>query len=100
MSKDLNISFEFFPAKDQTADETLWRSFIKLEEFNPKFVSVTFGAGGGARDKSDYLVKKIKKNSNTPVAGHLTCVDMSKEEINTIALDWLNNGINKKRFKI
>jgi len=95
MSKDLNISFEFFPAKDQTADETLWRSFIKLEVFNPKFVSVTFGAGGGARDKSDYLVKKIKKNSNTPVAGHLTCVDMSKEEINTIALDWLNNGINK-----
>jgi methylenetetrahydrofolate reductase (NADPH) len=34
-------------------------------------------------------------NSNTPVAGHLTCVDMSKDEINTIALDWLNNGINK-----
>jgi methylenetetrahydrofolate reductase (NADPH) len=63
--------------------------------FNPKFVSVTFGAGGGERDKSDYLVKKIKKNSNTPVAGHLTCVDMSKDEINNIALDWLNNGINK-----
>ncbi len=53
MSKDLNISFEFFPAKDQIADETLWRSFIKLEVFNPKFVSVTIGAGGGARDKSD-----------------------------------------------
>jgi methylenetetrahydrofolate reductase (NADPH) len=61
MSKDLNISFEFFPAKDQTADASLWRSFVKLEAFNPKFVSVTFGAGGGARDKSDYLVKKIKK---------------------------------------
>ena len=95
MSKDLNISFEFFPAKDQTADESLWESFVKLETFDPKFISVTFGAGGGARDKSDYLVKKIKKNSNTPVAGHLTCVDMSKDEINAIALDWLKNGINK-----
>ena len=61
MSKDLNISFEFFPAKDQMADESLWESFIKLKVFNPKFVSVTFGAGGGERDKSDYLVKKIKK---------------------------------------
>ncbi len=95
MSKDLNISFEFFPAKDKAADESLWESFTKLEVFNPKFVSVTFGAGGGERDKSDYLVKKIKKNSSTPVAGHLTCVDMSKDEINSIALDWLNNGINK-----
>ena len=95
MSKDLIISFEFFPAKDKAGDENLWESFTKLEAFNPKFVSVTFGAGGGERDKTDYLVKKIKKNSNTPVAGHLTCVDMSKDEINSIALDWLNNGINK-----
>lgn len=95
MSKDLIISFEFFPAKDNAGDENLWESFTKLEAFNPKFVSVTFGAGGGERDKTDYLVKKIKKNSNTPVAGHLTCVDMSKDEINSIALDWLNNGINK-----
>ena len=94
MSKDLNISFEFFPAKDRVGDEGLWESFTKLEVFNPKFVSVTFGAGGGERDKTDYLVKKIKKNSKTPVAGHLTCVDMSKDEINNIALDWLNNGIN------
>ncbi len=72
-----------FQPKIKQADKSLWESFIKLEVFNPKFVSVTFGAGGGERDKSDYLVKKIKKNSNTPVAGHLTCVDMSKDEINT-----------------
>ena len=63
MNKDLNISFEFFPAKDKEGDESLWESFTKLEVFHPKFVSVTFGAGGGERDKTDYLVKKIKKNS-------------------------------------
>jgi methylenetetrahydrofolate reductase (NADPH) len=95
MNKDLNISFEFFPAKDEAGHENLWHSLEKLEQFSPKFVSVTFGAGGGERDKSDFLVKKISKKSNTPVAGHLTCVDMSKNEINSIALDWLNNGINK-----
>ena len=95
MSKDLNISFEFFPAKDDVGHENLWKSIKKLEQFSPKFFSVTFGAGGGERDKSDFLVKKIHNKSNTPVAGHLTCVDMSKEEINSIALDWLRNGINK-----
>ena len=95
MSKDLNISFEFFPAKDDVGHENLWKSLKKLEQFSPKFFSVTFGAGGCERDKSDFLVKKIHNKSNTPVAGHLTCVDMSKEEINSIALDWLRNGINK-----
>ena len=95
MNKDLNISFEFFPAKDELGHENLWLSLKKLEQFSPKFVSVTFGAGGGERDKSDFLVKKINNKSNTPVAGHLTCVDMCKDEINSIALDWLNNGINR-----
>ena len=95
MSKDLNISFEFFPAKDEVGHENLWGSLKKLEQFSPKFFSVTFGAGGGERDKTDFLVKKIHNKSNTPVAGHLTCVDMSKDEINSIALDWLSNGINK-----
>jgi len=95
MNKDLNISFEFFPAKDEEGHENLWSSLKKLEQFSPKFFSVTFGAGGGERDKTDFLVKKIHNKSNTPVAGHLTCVDMSKDEINSIALDWLSNGINK-----
>jgi methylenetetrahydrofolate reductase (NADPH) len=95
MNKDLNISFEFFPAKDDAGHESLWQSLKKLEQFSPKFFSVTFGAGGGERDKSDFLVKKIHNKSKIPVAGHLTCVDMSKDEINTIALNWLNNGINK-----
>ncbi len=95
MNKDLSISFEFFPAKDETGHNNLWLSLKKLEQFSPKFFSVTFGAGGGERDKSDFLVKKIKNKSTIPAAGHLTCVDMSKDEINAIALDWLKNGINK-----
>jgi methylenetetrahydrofolate reductase (NADPH) len=91
----MNISFEFFPAKDKQSENSLWESFKKLEKFKPKFVSVTFGAGGGERDKSDNLVKKIKSNSNIEVAGHLTCVGMTKNEINNISLEWLKNGINK-----
>jgi len=95
MNKDLSISFEFFPAKDETGQNNLWLSLKKLEQFSPKFFSVTFGAGGGERDKSDFLVKKIKNKSTIPAAGHLTCVDMSKDEVNSVALSWLKNGINK-----
>ena len=95
MNKDLSISFEFFPAKDETGHNNLWLSLKKLEQFSPKFFSVTFGAGGGERDKSDFLVKKIKNQSTIPAAGHLTCVDMSKDEVNSVALSWLKNGINK-----
>ncbi len=93
--KNMEISFEFFPARDSVGEKNLWESFERLKKFHPKFVSVTFGAGGGERDKTDDLVQKIKNNSLIDVAGHLTCVDMSKDEINTIATKWLSKGINK-----
>ena len=92
---DLKLSFEFFPAKDSAAEEKAWESLKKLENFNPQFFSVTFGAGGGERLKSDSFVKKINKDSLVPVAGHLTCVDMSKDEINDLALGWFEKGVNK-----
>ncbi len=93
--KNMEISFEFFPAKDFVGEKNLWESFERLKKFNPKFISVTFCAGGGERDKTDDLVQKIKNNSLINVAGHLTCVDMSKDEINAIATKWLSEGINK-----
>jgi methylenetetrahydrofolate reductase (NADPH) len=95
MSENLKLSFEFFPAKDGLAEESVWKSIKKLESFDPQFFSVTFGAGGGERLKTDTFVKKINKLSKVPVAGHLTCVDMSKEEINDLALGWYEKGVKK-----
>ena len=92
---ELKLSFEFFPAKDSIAEEKTWESIKKLENFNPQFFSVTFGAGGGERLKSDSFVKRINKDSQVPVAGHLTCVDMSKDEINDLALGWFEKGVKK-----
>ena len=52
MSKNkLKFSFEFFPPKNKDAEESFWKNFKKLEIFNPNFVSVTFGAGGGEKNK-------------------------------------------------
>lgn len=93
--KNMEISFEFFPAKDFVGEKNLWESFERLKKFNSKFISVTFCAGGGERDKTDDLVQKIKNNSLINVADHLTCVDMSIDEINAIATKWLSEGINK-----
>ena len=58
---DLKLSFEFFPAKDSAAEEKTWASLKKLENFNPQFFSVTFGAGGGERLKAILLLKKLIK---------------------------------------
>ena len=95
MNKELKFSFEFFPSKNARDESVAWESLKKLENFDPQFYSVTFGAGGGERIKTDSFVKKINKESNVPVAGHLTCVDMSKDEINDIALNWFEKGIKR-----
>ena len=95
MNKELKFSFEFFPSKNAMDESVAWESLKKLESFDPQFYSVTFGAGGGERIKTDSFVKKINKESNVPVAGHLTCVDMSKDEINDIALNWFEKGIKR-----
>jgi len=91
----MKISFEFFAAKDFICEKNLWESFERLKKFNPKFVLVTFGTRAEERDKTDDLIQKIKNNPLIDVAGHLMCVDMSKDEINTIATKWLSKGINK-----
>ena len=96
MSKNnIKFSFEFFPPKNKDAEESFWKNFKKLEAFNPNFVSVTFGAGGGDSNKTDSFVRKINEKSRTPVAGHLTCVGMTRDEINNIAEGWLKVGVNK-----
>ena len=91
----IKFSFEFFPANTPTGEISAWNSLKQLEQFKPEFFSVTFGAGGGERLKTDSFVKKINKLSSIPVAGHLTCVDMSKDEINDIALSWHQQGVKK-----
>ena len=66
------LSFEFFPPKDDEGAESLWRSYEKLLEVSPDFVSVTYGAGGSNRETSLAVVDRMAKDLLT--VGHLTCV--------------------------
>ena len=55
----LNVSFEFFPPKNDEAEQTLWTSIGRLAPLNPSFVSVTYGAGGSTRERTHSTVKRI-----------------------------------------
>ena len=66
------LSFEFFPPRDEDANQSLWRHYDKLLEVRPDFVSVTYGAGGSSRETSLAVVDRMAKDVLT--IGHLTCV--------------------------
>ena len=81
LSGDADVSFEFFPPKSEKMERTLWESVVTLEPLNPRFVSVTYGAGGTTRERTHATVARIAKETNIPAAAHLTCVGVSKAEI-------------------
>ena len=59
------FSFEFFPPKTDEACEELFRTIASLQELQPSFVSVTYGAGGSTRDRTHDLVVRIEKRDRT-----------------------------------
>ena len=89
----INVSFEFFPPRTSEMEETLWNSIDRLSSLKPKFVSVTYGANSGERDRTHSIIKGIKERTGLEAAPHLTCVDASRDELRIIAQDYWNNGI-------
>lgn len=91
--RDINVSFEFFPPKTQEMEENLFKSIKSLEPLNPKFISVTYGAGGSTRQRTHQIIQRILEETNLTPASHLTCIAASKEEVNQIAQDYWNMGV-------
>ena len=71
---DIQVSFEFFPPKTEAMAETLWSSIQTLAPLNPRFVSVTYGAGGSTRERTHATVERIVRETGLTPAAHLTCV--------------------------
>ena len=91
--KKLTVSFEFFPPKPGDAEEAFWRTLKRLETINPKFVSVTYGAGGTTRDRTLNTVKRIHNETSLKPVAHLTCVDASKDEVNAVIRENWDAGV-------
>ena len=71
---DINVSFEFFPPKTEKMEEALWTAIRRLEPLRPKFVSVTYGAGGSTRERTHTTVARLARETALVPAAHLTCV--------------------------
>jgi methylenetetrahydrofolate reductase (NADPH) len=90
---DIEVSFEFFPPKSETMAETLWSSIQTLAPLHPRFVSVTYGAGGSTRERTHATVKRILEETDLTPAAHLTCVGASREEIDSVARGYWELGV-------
>ncbi|HXH00370.1 MAG TPA: methylenetetrahydrofolate reductase [NAD(P)H] [Sphingomicrobium sp.] len=90
---DIAVSFEFFPPKSDAMAETLWRSIETLAPLNPRFVSVTYGAGGSTRERTHEVVARLVRETDLTPAAHLTCVGASRGEIDDIARSYWDAGV-------
>ncbi|NRB19197.1 MAG: methylenetetrahydrofolate reductase [NAD(P)H] [Rhodobacteraceae bacterium] len=87
------ISFEFFPPKNLEGSFRLWDTMQVLSPLEPRFVSVTYGAGGTTRDLTRDAVATLHKSSGLNVAAHLTCVDATRTETLEIADRFATAGV-------
>ena len=88
------VSFEFFPPKDEVGEKQLWTAIESLREFNPDFVSVTYGAGGSTRERTISIACDIFSRTGFRTIAHLTCVGSTRAELSAILQQYASAGIN------
>ena len=92
-SSGIKVSFEFFPPKSDKMEENLWRSIERLAPMQPKFVSVTYGAGGSTRERTHHTISRLLDETSLVPAAHLTCVDASREEVDEVIRQYRDTGV-------
>jgi methylenetetrahydrofolate reductase (NADPH) len=88
-----SFSFEFFPPKDADGEDVLWRSISELEPLHPTFVSVTYGAGGGTRERTVAITRRIARETSMLPMAHLTCVGHTDDELHAIVDELRRSGV-------
>jgi methylenetetrahydrofolate reductase (NADPH) len=87
------LSFEFFPPKTEALETQLWHCIRRLEPLAPRFVSVTYGAGGSTHARTHATVSRIVTDTTLTPAAHLTCVSATRAEVDAIAHRYWAAGI-------
>ena len=91
----MQLSFEFFPPKDEAQGESLRRARRKLIELGPEYVSVTFGAGGSTRSRTVSTVLDIQAQDALPVAPHISCMSEDLDSIQALLETYADAGISR-----
>ncbi|QCI26595.1 5,10-methylenetetrahydrofolate reductase [Buchnera aphidicola (Thelaxes californica)] len=94
LSEKIYFSFEFFPPKNIENDIQLEVIAKKLSEYEPSFFSITYSPIHKNRYRTQNMALKIQKITNIPTAAHLTCTEISQEDLITIIKNYWKNGIH------
>ncbi len=94
MAGNKNLSFEFFPPRNEEGQTKLTETAKDLSQLDPEFYSVTYGAGGSSQNKTLETVLQTKSATQRNAAPHLTCVGSSKQGITEILDEYQNHGID------
>jgi methylenetetrahydrofolate reductase (NADPH) len=87
------LSFEFFPPRTEALEAQLWSCIRRLEGLTPRFVSVTYGAGGSTQARTHATVERILRETSLVPAAHLTCVGAECGVIDDIARQYWDAGV-------
>jgi methylenetetrahydrofolate reductase (NADPH) len=87
------LSFEFFPPKTEALEQQLWVCIRRLAPLSPRFVSVTYGAGGSTHERTHATVSRLARETALTPAAHLTCVGATREEVDEVARGYWDAGV-------
>ena len=87
------LSFEFFPPKTEALEAQLWACIRRLERLAPRFVSVTYGAGGSTQARTHATVSRIVRETSLTPAAHLTCVGAERGAVDDVARQYWAEGV-------
>ena len=87
------LSFEFFPPRTEALGEQLWTCVRRLEPLRPRFVSVTYGAGGSTQARTHATLARLVRETTLVPAAHLTCVGASRAEVDEVARQYWHSGV-------
>ncbi len=95
MTSSTPISFEIYPPRSDAGLPALYETITELAAVRPRFISVTFGAGGSTRGRSLEVLTHILRETEVSPLAHLTCVGSSYTEANAIIREFLDAGITR-----
>jgi methylenetetrahydrofolate reductase (NADPH) len=87
------LSFEFFPPRTEALEQQLWTCINRLAPLAPRFVSVTYGAGGTTQARTHATVARIVRETSLVPAAHLTCIGATQAEVDAVVRGYWEAGV-------